>query len=79
MGNNNIHIDIGLYDFCKIMEWVVTDMKRNLEVPTAYKLIDRIISHRKVCKEWQNGTFDCFNCHHGLLTKLEKELEDAMS
>jgi hypothetical protein len=37
-------------------------------------LRDRIIKHRQMCHEWQNGKH-CFNCHNNTLTTLERLLK----
>lgn len=39
-------------------------------------LVNRIIEHRKKCKHWKTIT-PCFNCHYGMLTPIEKELEEV--
>ena len=49
----------------KKMEWN--------EIPNVKELFKRIMIHRQTCQDWKNGN-PCFNCHFGLLHKIEEEL-----
>lgn len=44
------------------------------DFPSIEKLCERIIEHRSKCPLW--GSLNpCFDCHYGLITPIEKELE----
>ena len=43
-------------------------------LPTVKALFNRVLEHRRNCKHWDSKK-PCFDCHYGLLTPIEKELE----
>ena len=41
---------------------------------TTAKIMNRILEHRRKCPDWKKSGNGCFDCHCGLLGKMEREL-----